>query len=419
MEGRIDSAVQPERIVDFFKSIIRIPSPRFGEIELARHIGAFLSGVGVHVQYPRVERADRWTEQVIGTWGTNRGGKRVLLNAHMDAGSGLYQGLIFQPQRWTKDPLQPVVEGGYIYGLGAHNNKQGITAIVMALDALVKSGATVDGEVIVACVAAETSGGIGAAELVKAGLNADVGVVVEATGLDIVTNSVGKIRGRILVSGEHAHHLEHVGPLENLRHLLEAFSPCYGQNFARGFLTHVPEPALQDAPNVGIRLVRSDPQDLDCCAAFFDVTSVPSMSPESVKADLERMFQIIKGLHPKFHAEVDMRGWEPPVSHNYIWGANATPENSDIVECISNHHVAVCGRHPTIGTGRRSGVGSDAASFRKAGIRTVEYGPGAVGPGEDLLVWPAVDERVRVQDVINCVRVLARSSYELANQPRR
>jgi acetylornithine deacetylase/succinyl-diaminopimelate desuccinylase-like protein len=103
----------------------------------------------------------------------------------------------------------------------------------MALEALIKSCAAVDGQVIVACVAAETSGGIGTAELIGAGFDADVAIVAEGTGLDIVNNSVGKIRGRIFVKGKHALHSVHVSPVENLRHLLEAFSPGYGQNSAK------------------------------------------------------------------------------------------------------------------------------------------------------------------------------------------
>jgi acetylornithine deacetylase/succinyl-diaminopimelate desuccinylase-like protein len=415
---RIDACIDQDRIIEFFKSLIKIPSPRFGETELAHHIGTFLAGIGARVEYQMVTRGDVSTEQVIGRWGRNKGGKRVLLNAHMDAGSGQYQGLVFQPEKWTKDPFNAVVEDGYIYGVGTHNNKQGITAIVMALDALVKSGLEVDGEVIVACVVAETVCGVGAAELVKNGLKADVAVVAEGTGLDVVNNSVGKIRGRFLVKGEHAHHSVHVSPVENLRYLLEAFSPGYGDNFAKSFLTGVPDPALPKVPNAAIRWVASDLKDLDRCLAFFDVVCVPSMTPTSVEKDLRRIVQAIHEKHPTFAADIDMGGWEPPFSENHIWGAGPTAIDSDIVKTVARHHEAVRGKAPDIGPGRRFGGASDAMSFRKAGIRTVEYGPGSIGKDGDLATWPAIDERVRVDAVVACTQVLARATYELANQAR-
>jgi acetylornithine deacetylase/succinyl-diaminopimelate desuccinylase-like protein len=289
----------------------------------------------------------------------------------------------------------------------------------MALDALVKAGAEVNGQVIVACVVSETIGGVGGAELLKNGFDADVAVVAEGTGLDVVNTSVGKVRGRIFVKGEHAHHSTHINPVENMRHLLEAFSPGYGVNFVKSFLTHVPEPALPLAPNAAIRWVMSDLKDLDRCMAFFDVVCVPSMTQDSVRDDLQRALRAVHDRHPEFSFDLDMEGWEPPMSGNFGLGARPTPVDSDIVQCVAKHHAVVRGERPTIGAGRRYGAASDAGSFRKAGIRTVEYGPGAIGPGGDLASWPAVDERVKVQDVMDCIRVLARSSYELANEPRR
>jgi acetylornithine deacetylase len=415
---RIEAAVDADRILDFFKSVIAIASPRFGETALARHVGTFLSGMGATVEYQRVVKGDRSTEQVIGRWGRDHGGKKIVLSAHLDAGSGQYQGLVFQSEKWTKDPFKAVVEDGYIYGLGTHNNKQGITSSVMALDALIKSGVTIEGQVIVACVASETIGCIGASELIKNGLDADVAVVTEGTGLDVVNTSVAKVRGRIFVAGEHAHHSVHVSPVENLRHLLEAFAPGYGENFVKSFLTHAPDPALPLAPNAAIRWVMSDLKDLDQCMAFFDVVCVPGMTEPSVQADLERMLRSVGDRHPDFVAHVDMAGWEPPMSGNFGLGALPTPADSDVVRCVAAHHTAVRGEPPTVGAGRRYGAASDAGPYREAGIRTVEYGPGSIGPDGDVPTWPAVDERVRVRDVIDCVRVLARAACDLANQPR-
>ena len=46
----IDDAVDPQRIIELFKSVIAIPSPRFGEGPLAHHVGTFLSGMGARVE---------------------------------------------------------------------------------------------------------------------------------------------------------------------------------------------------------------------------------------------------------------------------------------------------------------------------------------------------------------------------------
>ena len=415
----VDKAVSEDRIIEFFKSIVRIPSPRFKEEAVARHIGTFMNGMGLKVSFHTVRQADTETIQVVGRYGQNKGGKRVALCAHMDTGSGQYQGLVFQPDRWTKDPLDPVVEDGFIYGLGTHNNKQGIACAVMAVDAIVKSGVSVDGELIVACVAAETVAGVGAGRLIEEGFEADAAVVTEGTGLDVVPVSVGKIRGRILVKGEHKHHSQHTSPIESLRHLIDAFSPGYGDNIAKqSFRSAEADPDLPGLPSGAIRWVRSDETDLDQVAAYFDIMVLPDQTPDTVQHDLQHLISVIKHQHPEFDAEVDMRGWEPPLSENFIWGAGATDLDADIVTAVARHHEAVRQEKPIIGAGRRFGAASDAASFRRAGIPTIEYGPGSIGPDGDLPVWPAVDERVRVGDVVDCTRVIARASFELVNESR-
>jgi len=415
----IDKLIDEERILDFFKGIVRIPSNRFEEGNVAQHIGTYMNGIGMRVSYQPVRQGEFETVNVIGRYGDDKGGKRVVLCAHMDTGSGQYQGLVFQPERWTKKPLDPVVEDGYFYGLGTHNDKQGVCCMVMAADAVIKSGVPIKGELIVAAVAAETVGGVGAGHLVKDGLRADIGVVLEGTGLDIVPISVGKIRGRIFVKGEHQHHSTHTNPAETMRYLLEAFSPGYGANRAKGFLTtKLSEPELPGVPSAAIRWIHSDTLDLDRVAAYFDVMVLHDQTPDSVKRDLERLIAAIRAEHPDFEAEVEVHGWEPPKSENFIWGAPGTPKDADIVQRVAAHHQQVRGEAPVIGSGKRFGAASDAGSFRRAGIRTIEYAPGSIGPGGELKAWPAIDERVRVKDVIDCTRILARAVADLVNEPR-
>lgn len=415
--SRIDAAIDEARIIDFFKGIVGVRSPRFEEEDLARHLATFLSGMGLKADLQSYRQDDKVLWNVVAGYGKRSGGKRVAMCAHMDTGSGQYQGVVFQPERWTRDPFNGVVEDGYFYGLGTHNDKQGICCMVMALDAIVRSGVDVEGEIVVAPVSAETAMGVGAGKLVKSGFRADYAIVLEGTGLDIVPVSVGKIRGRILVRGEHQHHSSHTNPNETIRYVLEAFSPGYGDNRARSYLrTKVSSPELPNVPSAAIRWIRSDPQDLDVVAAYFDIPVQHDQTPESVTEDLKRLIADLKKEHPDFEATVETQGWEPPYSENFIWGAPGTDVSSPIVTVTARHHEIVRGEKAQVGSGRRYGAASDAASFRRAGIPTIEYAPGSIGKDGDLQAWPAVDERVRLKDVVDCTRVVARACVELANQ---
>jgi acetylornithine deacetylase/succinyl-diaminopimelate desuccinylase-like protein len=158
--------------------------------------------------------------------------------------------------------------------------------------------------------------------------------------------------------------------------------------------------------------------DLDRVGAYFDVMVLHDQTPDSVKNDLERLIAAIRAEHLEFDAEVEVHGWEPPKSENFIWGAPGTSKDSDIVQRVAKHHEEVRRERPVIGAGKRFGAASDAASLRRAGIRTIEYAPGSIGPGGELKSWPAIDERVRLKDVVDCTRILARAVADLANEPR-
>ncbi|MEA2661290.1 MAG: acetylornithine deacetylase [Chloroflexota bacterium] len=415
----VEAKIDEKRVIDFFKSVVRIPSERFKEHDVARHIGAYMDGMGMKVTYHPFSQNGVGMLNVVGRYGPNTGGKRILLCAHMDTGSGQYQGLVFQRDKWTKDPLDPVVEGGYLYGLGTLNDKQGVACAIGAADAVIKSGVPFDGEIVLAFVCAETILGVGAGHLFGKGFDADLAIILEGTGLDIVTVSIGEVRGRIIVKGEHKHHEPHANPVETVRYLLDAFTPGYGDNKAKKFLTSkVVEPELPGVPAGALRWIHSDPADLDRVNVFFDTMCLEDQTPESVKKDLERLVADIRREHPDFDAEVDVEGWEPPGSGNFIYGASPTDTESPIVTVVAAHHEQVRGKKPVIGAGRRYGAGSDASVLKRVGIPTIEYAPGTFGPGGDVERWPTTDERINVKDVMDCTRVVARSLVDLLNQPR-
>ena len=54
--------------------------------------------------------------------GTGRGGKPILLLAHMDV-------VTAKPEEWQRDPFTLIEENGYFFGRGTLDNKQGVTVL--------------------------------------------------------------------------------------------------------------------------------------------------------------------------------------------------------------------------------------------------------------------------------------------------
>jgi acetylornithine deacetylase len=398
---RLQEAVDEQRVISFARRVIGIPSPRFEEGPLADYLEGVMRGLGMETEFIPVERGGKKTKNVIGRLRGSRPGPTVILNAHTDTGSGQYRGLVFQPENWTKDPFAGIVEDGWLYGLGTHNNKQGIVSCLMAVDTLVRERIDFAGEIVLTFVVAETISGVGTQAILDAGLKGDMALVAEGTGLDIVTLSTGCVRGIITVLGSHEHHSRHRSAIELACKVVEAFGPTYRTVGPNEWLAYTPHPKLAGYPRTAIREIYSD---LDSVRLHVDVVGVPSQTVQTIERDLRAFLAGLQTQIPDLRWDLQMRGWEPPFSDNTHYGADETSPDHPLVRAVAAAHSQVRGETPVVGTGRRLGAASDAQNFRNAGIPTIEYGPGSIK--EDCGRWPCVDERVKVRDLVDAVRVV-------------
>src|SRR5690606_36965845 len=79
----------------------------------------------------------------------------------------------------------------------------GLVAALVAVRALRRP--RLRGDVLVACVAGEEDGGLGAYALLDRGWRADACVIPEPTGLDVVPANAGALTFRLRVRGRAAH----------------------------------------------------------------------------------------------------------------------------------------------------------------------------------------------------------------------
>ncbi|GAB2841833.1 ArgE/DapE family deacylase [Actinocorallia aurea] len=125
------------------------------------------------------------------------GGRSLMFNAHVD---------VVPPgdlAAWTDPPFSARVRDGRLYGRGSCDMKGGLVAQLFALGAL--RGAGLRGDVLLACVAGEEDGGVGAYGLLERGWRADACVIGEPTGLDVVPANAGALTFRLHVTGRAAH----------------------------------------------------------------------------------------------------------------------------------------------------------------------------------------------------------------------
>jgi acetylornithine deacetylase len=92
-----------------------------------------------------------------------------------------------------------------IYGRGAVDMKGGIASMVMAAEAVRRSGVKLAGDVLVGTVVDEETGGMGTLALVARGYRADACIVTEATDLKIAPLCRGILWGKLTLQGRSGH----------------------------------------------------------------------------------------------------------------------------------------------------------------------------------------------------------------------
>jgi acetylornithine deacetylase len=126
-------------------------------------------------------------------------GKSLILNGHIDVVP------VGDEQNWEHDPFSGHIEDGKLFGRGSTDMKGGTVALLMALEAIIKSGVRLKGDVIFQSVIEEESGGAGTLAAVLKGYQADGAIIPEPTNLKIFPKQQGSMWFRVLVKGKAAH----------------------------------------------------------------------------------------------------------------------------------------------------------------------------------------------------------------------
>jgi acetylornithine deacetylase len=406
VEDAVD-ALRPE-LIDFARSLVRIPSVSGSEQTAQRAIAAKYESLGLSVDIvpsvreeleshpafcddaiPFVDRLN-----VVARWRGTGGGRSLILNGHMD---------VVPPgdlSKWTRDPWGGEIEGDRLYGRGACDMKSGLAAAVFAVQALQAIGVALRGDVLLQSVIGEESGGAGTLATIVRGYRADACVIMEPMNLRIAPVHTGALTFRITVNGRAAHACMRPHGVSAITEFLPIASALEHLNLERHQRFH---DALFDDPNniasLSMGTVRAGdwPSTVpDLLVAEGRLGVFPNESVSEARAALETAVREV----------ASGRAWlqdNPPVVE-WVEGQfepGTTPLDAPIIERLFRSHEEVTGTPASL-----FGVpcGTDLRLFtRHAGIPTVLYGPG------NVLHAHAADEHISLEQVVTCTKVLART----------
>jgi len=382
--------------------LIRIPSFTTEESPLAEWLANYLGEQGLAVTVQEIEPGRR---QTIARLRGTGGGRSIMLNGHIDI-DPLASG-------WTRDPFDPWIADGKLFGHGIYNMKAGVTACIMATLALKRAGVPIRGDVVLACVAAELNSGIGTIHALENGQKTDMAVVAEPYGArTILTKHTGTMDVVIHTLGRATHISKKEHGVDAIAMMMRAVAALDAMRF-----THTHDPDLPGLPRLNVGSIiggRGREHNLrgaytvsDFCTGL--TSTCASTEPERVDGG---------GRHPSHARRAGRGGSEVRVRDRVPAPARArarparqgrggrAEDAAGRADGATQPPPDDRGRAGAFrGPAAQSYAGNDTTHLWAAGIPCCLYGPG--GGYIDYH-----DVHVDLEDLFLCTRVLALTALE-------
>jgi len=205
VQYQIQNAVDQlfDQQVGLLRDLVRIPSLRGQEAPCQDLMAATMRQMGYEVDQWQLDVADlqhhsgfspvlyTTYERAYNVVGTHRPrqqqGRSLILQGHVDV---VPTGPV---EQWTSPPFAPTVRDGWLYGRGAGDMKNGITANLFAVEAIKLAGYQPAAPLYQQSVIEEESTGNGALATILRGYQADAVLITEPHREQLMTAQVGVI----------------------------------------------------------------------------------------------------------------------------------------------------------------------------------------------------------------------------------
>ena len=368
------SLVSEERILDIAQGLLRIPSVTGEERAIALQARNLLESTGLHVDL----RGEPDRPIVLSTV-NERSSPFIALNGHLDTVPAL------DTWAWRRDPFDPWIEDGKLFGRGASDMKASCAVMVHVMEILNEIG--VDCAVSAQLVPDEERGGEQGTRLLLSEMERgslrkpDYVIIGEKSNLKIRIAERGSFGFSIRFKGRATH---------------TAYARSEGVNAiakaARGVI------ALEKGidkyhpwighPVLSVNSIRAGtvPNQVPAeCIIGVDRRMIIGEDPGTVVAEVESALREAGGGDPEWNWELDAK---KDNEGNYVYSPPSftSPEN-ELVKALFRVVPMVTGTEPELFV--EWAGGTDGRFYRYAGIPTVGFGPKgehAHGPNEFVYI---------------------------------
>ena len=391
----IDEYVEAHReeAVEFLQKMLRTPSPTGQEYAVSQVIKESLEKDQLPVE---LHALDPQRPNVYVEWVGNPQGTTFLFNGHED---------VFPPSEKAKDPWSGRIEGDTIYGCGSADMQTGLSAGIMTLKFLKRSGFQPNGILKLSCDCDEEQGGkYGVLYLMSEGLlDADFGVCMEASEDLVITDSDGRIGWEVIYRSEPWHagmRSTWQNPIAKAQRAIARLYEYddylkknrYFNSRDGGAILTITEIS---AGNQG-KTSNVNPTE---CHFSIDRRYTKGETIESATMELKKILDELKHEDPAMDYELKTLVASPRLIMD---------ENSPCIAAAMDAYKQYIG--PDVRLGRRCGGGDTAKITQKYGFPLPQFGPGRF----DQLCVP--DEHVSIQEYLNFIKIYMYMVFKLVGE---
>lgn len=320
--------------------------------------------------------------------------RSLILNGHAD---------IVPPgdlERWDDDPLSGRYDDGKIFGRGSLDMKGGLAAGITAVKVLQEMGFNNHGDIYIASVCGEETGGCGAFALAEEGINADGCIILEPTGLKICHVQSGCHTFKLKLQGLSTHAcMAHKGvnvidKFYLIYDALKAMDKRRHERFDSKYARYYENSSNVAPLNVGMIAAGEWPSSVpDRLEADGRIGIFPGETVEEMHREFEETVKLTADCDPWLKYNQPEVVW-----YEGLFEPAAVPIDSDLIKTLAASHRDMLDR---IAEYEAATYGSDMRIFNLyANIPTVMYGPG------DVSLAHTVNEHIEIEDVLEAVSSL-------------
>ncbi|PGS50949.1 peptidase [Bacillus sp. AFS041924] len=333
---------------------------------------------------------------IVATLKGTSGGRSMILNGHIDV---VPEGNI---QQWTYPPYSATIVDNKLYGRGATDMKGGNVALILAVEAIKRSGITLKGNVYFQSVIEEESGGAGTLATILRGYSADGVIIPEPTNMKFFIKQQGSMWFRLKVKGKVAHggtRYEGVSAIEKsmlIVQQIQKLEQLRNERIADPLYDGVPIPIPINIGTIHGGTWPSSVSDLVTLEGRFGVA--PNEKLEDAREEFENWIYNIKNLDDWFV--------ENPVEVEWFgarWVPGSVEADSELVQTLQQNYRETMNQSPIV---EAAPWGTDGGLFTQIlNIPMIVFGPGETKVAHYPDEFIDLDQLFLTAEIIACTLI--------------